>query len=148
MGNRKKIDKWLPADFLRIKAFARTLITRVIDDDTPHETSIAAVQNALAKHKNSIDVSNTTLRKWLAGEDHPSDSYAKLIENSFSGCTIWLHPSIDSSPMLRFLCALDVWGSSIDSHSRTLITTSSPITTGTVLNSLAKRWGSTVANKV
>lgn len=78
----------------------------------------------------------------MSGEDAPNATFLKWIDREWSGCTDWLVPDIESSPILRFLCALDMWGSPIDSAVRSLSTASAEITVGKGLAILAKRWAS------
>lgn len=137
MGNKKKIDKWLPANFLRIKAFYRALASRVSSVCEPKPSDIL---DALYYYHRSIDMAETTLRAWRLGEDWPKAKNIELVELEFPGCAAWLNPTIDSTPILRFLCALDIWGSPIDSSSRKLELTPQFITAGSCLAVLEERW--------
>ena len=87
-------------------------------------------------------LSNTTVRNWLTGEKEPYEASVNLLKQEFSSCADWLEPELDSSPIRRFLCALDIWGSAIDSPMRSLDTTSEGITVGKGLTNLSKRWAS------
>lgn len=78
----------------------------------------------------------------MSGEDSPNATYRKWIDQEWPGCTDWLEPDIEVSPIRRFLCALDMWGSPIDSSIRSLDTASAENTVGKGLDVLARRWAS------
>ncbi|ARU31830.1 hypothetical protein CAP31_09175 [Sulfuriferula sp. AH1] len=143
MGNKKNEDKWLPATPLRIKAFACSLLPDV-DDHLGQGVKTRGIQQILSMLKNPINnISETTIRSWLAGEKQPSKLYVNWIKQGLPECADWLEPDLDSSSLRRFICALDIWGSRIDSPRRKLDTASSVITVGKGLAVLAKRWGPT-----
>ncbi|MBA4382960.1 MAG: hypothetical protein C0406_10380 [Sideroxydans sp.] len=140
MGRKKKCETWLPAQTLRIKAFAREFAANVLNERHGQKFSITDVQIALSKRAESLAITDQTLRNWMSGEDSPNATFLKWIGREWSGCTDWLEPDIESSPIRRFLCALDMWGSPIDGPIRILDTTSADITVGKGLAILAKRW--------
>lgn len=145
MGNKKNADKWLPADHLRIKAFARSLAPDVSEAYLGQECKTSDIQQALSTLDNlfcPIEISDSTIRSWLAGKKRPCQATVNWIKQGLPQCADWLQPEIDSSPILRFICALDIWGSSIDSPVRKLDTTLPYITVGKGLAILAKRWAS------
>lgn len=141
MGNKKKADKRLPADHLRIKAFARSLAPIWSKTHPDQELKVIAIQESLSQLARPIHIPAQTLTSWLTGEKWPTVTYAKLLNYGLPGCASWLEHDIDSSPMSRFICALDMWGSPIDSPVRRLDTSTS-FTVGRGLASLAKRWAS------
>lgn len=143
MGNKKNSEKWLPATRLRIMAFARSLAPARSNVHLGHEPKASDIQDVLSKLVHPInDISAPTIRSWVVGEKLPSVSYVNWIKQGMPECADWLTPDIDSSPMRRFLCALDIWGSPIESTIRSLDTASTEITVGKGLAILARRWGS------
>jgi hypothetical protein len=140
MGNKKNSDKWLPADHLRIKAFARSLVSGRPEAHLGQEPKTSDIQAALFKLAHPIDISAPAIRSWVVGEKFPSTSYVNWIKQCMPECADWLTPVIDSSPIRRFLCALDLWGAPIDSAVRNLDAASAKITVGKSLVILAKRW--------
>lgn len=143
MGNKKKSEKWLPATHLRIMAFARSLAPARSNVNLGHEPKASDIQDVLSKLVHPInDISAQTIRNWVIGEDMPCVSYVNWIKQGMPECADWLTPDINSCPIRRFLCALDIYGSPIDSTVRSLDTTSTEITVGKGLAILAKRWGS------
>lgn len=139
MGNKKKVDTRLPADYLRIKAFARSLAPIWSKTHPGQELKVLAIQVSLSQLARPIHIPAPTLTSWLTGEKWPTVTYAKLLNHGLPGCASWLEHDIDASPMCRFICALDMWGSPIDSPVRRLDTSTS-FTVGGGLASLAKRW--------
>lgn len=146
MGRKIKSETWLPADSIRVKAFSREFAARVLNVPVMHSPKANDIQNALSHRQDSLTVSDTTLRKWINGEDQPNATYLKWIERVWPGSADWLVPDVEVSPIHRFLCALDVWGSPIDSPSRKLETSSKVINIGKVVRILAKRWAPKVIN--
>ena len=143
MGNKKKEDKWSPATELRIMAFARSLVPNSVQVQLGKEPKPSEIQDVLAGFVEPIYVDAPTVKSWLIGEKHPSARNIDLIKKGSSCSSDWLEPAFDSSPMRRFLCALDVWGAPLDSSVRKLDATSMVITVENGLSILAKRWAST-----
>lgn len=142
MGNSSKDDSWLPAEHLRIMMFARSLGPPQLDDEPRKKPTASEIQDVLGMLTPEIIISDTTINKWLKGEDHPGGKNQERIQKDLPRCTAWLKPDENSSPISRFLCALDVWGSRIDSPVRKLDIASTGITVGSGLAALSKRWGS------
>lgn len=141
MGNKKKSEKESPADHLRIMAFARSLVPTPPDLHIEKNPKASEILEVLAMLSPEIEISEVTARNWVAGKKLPTKELER-IKQEFPRCVDWLVPALDSSPMRRFLCALDIWGSRIDSSARTLDTTSKGITVGSGLAAIAKQWGS------
>lgn len=141
MGRLSKNDKWLAADPIRIKTFWREFTFKLLKIPLGRDAKIKDIQFAISSRAHSLDVSDTTLRAWKAAEDFPLNTCVTLIEKEWPGCADWLTPDIDSSPIRRFLCALDIWGSPIDSPARKLNSAVKKVTVGNGLSILSKRWG-------
>ncbi|MHB1619700.1 MAG: DUF6166 domain-containing protein [Sulfuricella sp.] len=142
MGNKKNSDKWLPADHLRIMAFARSLTPNVSDVHLRQEPKTSNIQEVLSKLDHPVEISNQTLSSWLKGEKRPNVASVNWIKQGLPESASWLKPDIDSSPMRRFLCALDIWGSPVSSPIRKLDAASTGITVSKGLAILARRWAS------
>jgi hypothetical protein len=141
MGNKKNEDKWSAADHLRIKAFARSLASGVRSGKKPKASDIQKALSKLVHLDSEIHISDETIRSWLSGEKRPSKSSVNWIKQGLPECAEWLEPDMEGAPLQRLLCALDIWGSGIDSATRKLETTSTAFTVGKGLVSLARRWG-------
>ena len=142
MGNKNKSETWLPATHLRIMAFSRSLIGKTLDEHLDEQLKVSDIQKVLCSLCPPITISNPTLVNWLTGKKRPYTASVNLLKQEFPDCANWLTPDIDTSPIRRFLCALDIWGSDIDSPIRKLDTTSMSITVGKGLAILSKRWAS------
>lgn len=141
MGNKKNVDKWPPAEPLRILAFAYSLVPDVSRAHLGRKIKASDIQKALEGSALKEPLSDEAINKWLSGKNRPKPKNVADIELTFPGCADWLKSDIDSSPMRRFLCALDIWGSPIDSPARKLDSAAKIITVGDGLAILAKRWG-------
>ena len=157
MGRKKKSDGWLPADPLRIRAFAYSLVPDISSIYLERRVNASDIQRALEGSPREQPLEDSTINYWLAGENCPSPVNIKDIQQVFPRCADWLETDIDSSPIRRFLCALDIWGSPIDSPIRkldpvpkgiadgrglTVLAKSKCLTVGKGLTILAKRWAS------
>lgn len=142
MGNKKNTDKFLPADHLRIMAFARSLAPKGAEARIGQKPKTSDIQDVLSKLTHPVDISNQAIDSWLKGEKRPNVASINWIKQGLPDCAVWLEPDINSSPILRFLCALDIWGAPIDSPVRKLDTASVNNTVGKGLAILAKRWAS------
>jgi len=140
MGNKKNADKWLPADHLRVMAFARSLVPDSPEVQLGQEPKTSDIQEVLSRLAHPIDISAPTIRSWVVGETLPSVSYVNWIKQGMPECADWLKPDIESSPIRRFLCALDMWGAPSDSPIRKLDTTSKGISVGKGFATMAMRW--------
>jgi RNA recognition motif-containing protein len=143
MGRSKNSDKWLPATPLRIGAFARSLVPNSLAKQRGKNLNGEDIEAALLALRRPIEISHVTLDGWLKGEVEPSEGYVNLIQQQFPMSPDWLVPALEFSPIRRFLCALDIWGSRIDSPRRKLDLKSPEMTVGNGLATLAKRWAST-----
>jgi hypothetical protein len=141
-GRPKKNDVRPAAHPLRIKAFFIEFSSRLLKTPFGQKLKIKDIQYALSTrpHELTLTIEDVTLRAWRSGDDFPSEAYVEWINRKWPGCADWLKPDIDSSAIHRFLCALDVWGSPIDSPARKLDKTSQTISVGMGLDVLAKRW--------
>lgn len=140
MANKKKADKWLPSDPLRIKGFARLLAAELYGHNTITNPRVSELKNGIENHKIASVISPTTLRNWVNGEDFPSEGYRNLIERISPIPLQSLKPSIDSTPILRFLSALDIWGSRLDSPARGVDKPTHLFSAGACLEKTAKHW--------
>lgn len=141
MGNKKNSEAWAPADHLRIMAFARSLVPDSREVKLGQEPKTSDIQNVLYLLAQPVGRSDQTIRDWVIGKTRPCHESINWIKQGMPECADWLTRDIDSSPIRRFLCALDIWGSPIDSLVRRLDTATKIITVGDGLAVLAKRWG-------
>lgn len=141
MGNKRKSDKWLPSDHLRVRAFVFALTSKMTDVEPGTEPKISTIQSELEKLSHPIEISSSALRNWLSGKDWPSKANVNWLKQAYSGCATWLESDIEISPLHRFLCALDIWGSSIDSPQRKFdVYLPKTVSVGHGLKVLVKRW--------
>lgn len=140
MGRKNKEDEWFPADPLRIRAFARSLVPDSQEVKLGQEPKTSDIQKVLSQLAHPVDRSDQTIRDWVIGKTRPCHESVNWIKQGMPECADWLEPDIESSPIRRFLCALDVWGAPIDSPARKLDTASPKITVGMGVANLAKRW--------
>ncbi len=140
------MSNWMPAEHLRIMAFARSLAS-INGKDQKDEQKITNIQDALlianTENEKYEPPADQTIRNWWDGKDRPQAKTVKIIKQKFPNCTDLLKPQIHTSPMLRFLCALDIFGSPIESITRGLELKSAEITVGKCIEELSERWAPT-----
>lgn len=143
MGNKKKEDTWLPSYPLRIKGFARLLAAELYGHDTTIKPSAEAMAKAIDSHKIASKTTNlistNCLGKWINGENFPK-YYINLIKKIAPNSVEILTPNIESAPIFRFLSAIDIWGSSLDSPARGRDKFTSSFSAGACLEQISRQW--------
>lgn len=137
MGNKKKNESWLPSDPLRVEGFSRMLASELYGHN---REEIPRVCDIFKKINKQTGISENGIRKWVNGDAFPNETNTKLIKEIAPKSVEILTPNLNSTAISRFLCALDIWGSRLDSPARGRDKFTSFFSAGACLEQIAKHW--------
>lgn len=150
---REKKKKW-PADPLRIKRFTYSLAVACRTLSNNGEIDFKALEEKLqseqkAARKFPVEISKGNLRNWFFDKKDkpfvvvvPAQVFRNAINSIRPECGAWLTRSLNNS-MMRFFCALDVFGSEISSTTRQIFEQENTICFHSIFTAIKNQWGPT-----